>query len=170
MAGYQSEYPSDVISQNQYIMETIFSFVSRPRELSELTFITRLQALVLQSAWQESQPGLPHMALLEEQGEYLRNKSNYTWENQNNKSKTFVGGLILNLPSPFLVSLSLLSFWFSTLKHKNNMGKPLVAGLPWKEYRTPWLGQGSEKTTWPGKVKSSSLWPLCPHFLLPSTS
>ena len=50
------------------------------------------------------------MALLEEQGEYLRNKSNYTWENQNNKSKTFVGGLILNLPSPFLLSLSLLSF------------------------------------------------------------
>lgn len=51
MAGYQSESPrtSDVISQNQYIMETIFSFVSWLREFSELTFITRLQALVLQS-------------------------------------------------------------------------------------------------------------------------
>lgn len=43
--GYQSESPttSDVISQNQCIMETIFSFVSWPREFSELHFITRLQ-------------------------------------------------------------------------------------------------------------------------------
>lgn len=32
-----------VISQNQYIMETIFSFVSQPREFSALIFIIRSQ-------------------------------------------------------------------------------------------------------------------------------
>jgi hypothetical protein len=32
-----------VISQNQYVMETIFSFVSQPREFSALIFIIRSQ-------------------------------------------------------------------------------------------------------------------------------
>lgn len=73
-SGYQSESPttSHVISQNQYITETIFSFVSWPREFSELSFITRLQGTHVTKWLTGITTAIPRVALFEGQGKSLR--------------------------------------------------------------------------------------------------